>query len=64
MTRKERIMKELLSLSKQEREQILAFFGYKPKPVRRKKRLKKDDPMLDPNYHLEILKKRFPNGFK
>ena len=57
-------MKDLLSLSKQEREQIIAFFGYKPKPVRRKKRLKPDDKMLSVDYHLELIKKRYPNGFK
>ncbi len=58
MTNKERIMKDLLNLPKKDRDQILAFFGYKPKPPKRKKRLKKNDPMLSVDYHLEKIKRK------
>ncbi len=57
MKAKERIMKDLLNLPASDRNEILAFFGYKPK-AKKGKRLKEGDPMLSVDYHLEKIKRK------
>ncbi len=62
MTNKEKAMQLLLELSPRERKEVMDFFRDKKPQKPKKKRLKKNDPVLSVDYHIQKIRKRFQNN--